>query len=232
MSALDHLINKFNGREVRLDSYSGYQRWALDFFHNTDLIVNPNIGITLQIDISVIESRFLQESSGTASSFTAYLTYRFFRAIQEWRELRFRYLQGKWYEFDSIPLFFPINVPEPERFRNVLIESASSMSWDQFLKCYQLSVSRAKQSSWFENQIDPMIYEIAVFIGNLPHLRFTSLTPNQRTLGTGSPFLYFGQRYRLEKKLFMPLYFGGHHATFDPVVLQHLLSRVLDESRA
>lgn len=224
MGKFDAMVEKYGGREVSREGLSGYKKWALDFFHRKEFITEPHLGLTLQTDISEHETFYCQQRSNTNNgSFTAFLTYKAFHAVRKHRELNFRFLDGKWYEFASIPLYVPVAVPEPERFRSALLENVETLSLQSFFDVYTAQIKTVQDLPWERNEIDPFLFEISLFIGNLPKLQFTSLAPHQRSLKTGAPLIYFGKRYRQDGKLLVPLFFGGDHSTFDPVILGHVL---------
>ena len=77
----------------------------------------------------------------------------------------------------------------------------------------------------------PELFSLAHNIVNLPHLRFTGLTPQTARKKSTHVFFIFGQRYLENGKNLVPITVRMHHANGDPIILQNLMSTFDDFSK-
>jgi len=83
--------------------------------------------------------------------------------------------------------------------------------------------------------LDNILWSIADFVGNLPYLRFTSLSLPRASSLCGRAQFYFGQRYKQGDKLLLPFSITFDHANTDPWVLNLLMenfNRILEMGEA
>ncbi len=224
--SLEQLLAAFDGELLDRRSLSSYEQWALDFFPDPDHILDPNIDMTLQVDISEALAVYrMHPEIARHGSFTARLTWALARAVRDIDCFCWRRLDGRWYRFNNLPLFIPIATGQRERFGEMLIENALHMDWPAFAKRYRERVNTVRKAGASTFQALPEeIWRVAVFIGNLPGLRFTSLRPHQSIARTGRPIFYFGQRYLETDRTTIPFAAYFDHANVDPVVLEQLLA--------
>ena len=218
---LQEALDLYQGSPLQADSLSEYQQWALPFFHNQQIIKNPNLSMTLQLELGEARSTYEQNFQRTPkASFQAYLVWNLVKALaQEWT-FSTREIEGQWYLFKNLPLYFTIAVGGEARFKEVLINDAAHMDWATFTQTYRDTIDKP---SIKVGDIPPLTWAISHFIGNLPKLNFTSFQIHQGILEAGRPSFYFGQRNQRHGKTIVPLSITFDHANADPYVLDQLI---------
>ncbi len=223
---IEQIQTRFRGSKLDLTSLSRYEQWALTFFPDSTHITDSCVDMTVQVDITDALQRYRTSSLATEGSFTARLTWALTLAACDVECFCWRRLGDSWYRFENLPLFFPVATGRKERFGEVLLENVSGMEWAEFASIYQKAISRVMETSDDTfNALPEAIWRIAIFVGNLPTLRFTSLRPHQSVARTGRPIFYFGQRYREGERVIIPLAAYFDHANADPVMLTKLIDR-------
>ena len=219
---LEEALKVDQGVKLQPDQLSKYQQWAFSFFHDEDLVVNPNLSMTLQLDL--LDARDVYESSyqsATGASFQAYLVWNLVKALSLHWTFNTRKIDGEWYLFKNLPVYFPIAVGGEERFKDVIINDVILMDWTRFARVYRESIQYRKIDI---GSLSSLTWEISHFIGNLPALNFTSFQIHRGILNTGRPLFYFGKRYDdWEQKKNVPLSITFDHANADPYVLNNLM---------
>ena len=218
---LQETLERYQGTELKPNELSKYQQWAFSFFHQEEFILDPNLSITIQLDL--VEARDVYEKSfknAPGSSFHAYLVWNLIRALSiEWT-FNTRKIDGVWYLFRNLPAYFTIAVGGEERFKDVIIDDVISMDWTTFARVYRDSIENPKLDV---GSVETLTWSIAHFIGNLPNLNFTSFKIHRGIMKTGRPIFYFGQRQQLHQLQFAPLSITFDHANTDPYVLNQLM---------
>jgi chloramphenicol O-acetyltransferase len=221
---IDVILNRFAGAPLDEQTLSAYETWALRHFPNRAEVANPYLEMTLQLDLAAAESAFRSAYAGApGASMTAYLYWQLLGALQLHPCFTWRRLEGRWYAFHNLPLYFPVAVGGRERFNDVLLENSFGLDWPVFCARYHEAVSQALQLRIPFDPVGSAVWNIAVFIGNLPTLQFTSFSIHTQTVSTGRPVFYFGRRYQAGSSLYIPLYVQFDHANTDPFVLNLFL---------
>lgn len=221
---LQQLLSKYQGRVVATDSLAAYPRWALDFFQDKRYVADPYLSITLQLDITAAHAKYRQKYAiAPGASLTAYLIWKLLGVLRHHDPFNYRLIGDQWYQFDNLPLFFPVAVGGQQRFNEMFLEDIVDADWQNFCRRYREGIDKRLQSGSVHQPIDNDIWEIAIFIGNLPYLQFTSLNIHRGVRSAGRPIFYFGQRYHSENKYLVPLYTALDHSNTDPYVLHLLL---------
>lgn len=218
------IVEMFGGTRIDPVDLTRYERWALELFHDKRYLSNPNLKITLQLDITAAEKAYnAQYAAAAGASLTAYLKWTLLAAIARHPCFSYRDLGGEWYRFERLPLFFPVATGTKERFQEVLIEDAGSLGWPAFSAAYREAIERIRREDVPYEPIPDDVWSVAHFIGNLPELQFTSLHLHEPSDHVGRPVFYFGKRYRDCARLFIPFYVLFDHSNLDPVVVNLLL---------
>ena len=219
---LKEALDLYQGSPLNMDSLSEYQQWALPFFHNEDIIKNPKLSMTLQLELSEARNCYEQSFQQVPNaSFQAYLVWNLAKALaQEWT-FSTREIEGQWYSFKNLPLYFTVAVGGPQRFKEVLINDVVTMDWASFSKAYRQSIDKENIKV---GDIPPLTWAISHFIGNLPNLNFTSFQIHQGVMEAGRPTFYLGQRHQRHGKQMVPLSITFDHANSDPYVLDQLIN--------
>jgi chloramphenicol O-acetyltransferase type A len=232
--SIDSILNRFAGEPLDEQALSSYETWALRHFHDRTEVAEPHLEVTLQLDITAADAAFRFACAGAAgASRTAYLCWRLLQALELHPCFTWRKLNGRWYSFKNLPLFFPVAVGGKERYNDVLLENAFGLAWEAFCWRYHEAVASALQLRLPFDPVGSAVWNIAIFIGNLPTLQFTSFSMHTQTVSTGRPVFYFGKRYRAGECLYIPLHVQFDHANTDPYVLNLFLEdyqRLLAES--
>ncbi len=203
-----------------------YQVWALDFFTKPELVPNPYIDITVQLDISIAASIWQEKLAKGNGTLTAWLIWNLMQSLKEFSCFQWRYIDGQWFEVQNPPLFSPIALNRADRFVNLVLENPFKLAWDEFAGAWVTLKQQIQLDGSFKTS-DTSAFGFSQFIGNLPHLHFTSLTLHQPA-SFCQPFFYFGaRRCNQEGKLMMPLAAKFHHGSCDPYVFDLLLKNYL-----
>jgi len=194
----------------------------MDYFHDENHVTDPYLTMTLNLDLTQARSEY--ENSYKAvegASFQAYLVWNLSRALQKEWTFSTRNIDGTWYLFNNLPIFTPIAVGGDLRFKDVIIENSTELSWIEFAQAYRNEINNKNARL----EILPQkVWALCPFIGNLPNMNFTSFQVHRNRLKTGRPLFYFGQRAQTADSLFVPLSISIDHANADPFVLDRLIS--------
>ncbi len=206
---------------ARLGSWLSF---SLDFFSGPEL-QNPYLDVTLQLDITEAFSRYTAiKSSGGKGTFFAYLIWHLARTLQSHPPFNLRRAGEEWYLLHNPPIFIPVAVGGPARFREIVLEDVYRQDFRSFIDLYLEKLAIARRPDG-EPEKSTEVFNFAHFIGNLPNLRFTGLTLHWRpSQMQGQSFFYFGKRYSDSGRLMMPLSVKMHHACTDLFVLDQLIT--------
>lgn len=216
---LEEILSKFSGKEVT--NASSYESWAMQYFHDKEIVQNPYLNMTLDIDLT--EARQVYDTNYKAhqgASFQAYITWNLLKALQDTWVFNTRKIEGRWYRFSNLPVFMPIAIGGDLRFKDAILYNTQGIDWPSFVSKYRQSIDNGINKL----EILPQnIWALCIFIGNLPNMTFKSFSLHHNKMNTGRPFFYFGQR-RLERgRLMVPASITFDHANSDPLVLDQLL---------
>lgn len=219
---LTQILSKYKGRTLKEEELSHYVNWAMDYFHDENHVTDPYLTMTLNLDLT--QARSVYENSYKAvegASFQAYLVWNLSRALQKEWTFSTRNIDGTWYLFNNLPIFTPIAVGGDLRFKDVIIENSTELSWQEFAQAYRNEINNENA----QLEILPQkVWALCPFIGNLPNMNFTSFQVHRNRLKTGRPLFYFGKRVQTADSLFVPLSISIDHANADPFVLDRLIS--------
>ncbi|NEP88979.1 MAG: hypothetical protein F6K18_20280 [Okeania sp. SIO2C2] len=141
---LQEALDRYHGTKLNLDELSKYQQWSFRYFHNEEFVLNPNLSVTIQLDLvkpREVYERSFQSTQG--ASFQGYLVWNLVKALSlEWTFCT-RKIDGEWYLFKNLPVFFPIAVGGDNRFKNVIINDVISMDWTKFCRVYETLLKTA-----------------------------------------------------------------------------------------
>lgn len=213
-------IKRYDAVEINEKELSKYERFALRLFHNTEIISNPNLELTIQLDITAADEHYkIFFSSEDGATMTAYLYWCLIQTVKKHPCFSYREIDNKWYYFQNPPLFFPVAVGNQERFGEVLIENVFSLDWPNFCRIYRSAVDRFLREKPPHEPLDLETWHIAIFIGNLPNIQFTHFGMHMPSIHIGRPMFYFGKRYKVEDKKFVPFYSMFDHSNLDPYIM-------------
>ena len=219
---LQHMLENYQGHLLVTDELSYYERWAMDYFHDDNLVADPYLSITLDLDLSLARENYqahYQKAEG--ASFQGFLVWCLAKSLTKEWIFSTRNINGKWYRFDNLPIFCPIAVGGDLRFKDVILENVTALDWAAFSKYYRQSIDcdNAKLEV-----LPQEVWALCPFIGNLPNMAFSSFQIHRNKLKTGRPLFYFGQRKEVNGKPHVPLSISFDHANSDPFVLDKLLA--------
>lgn len=219
---ITEILEQFDGIPLDEERLGAFTRWALHYFHNPKEVTTPIVDMTLQFEITQADVVYRQRFAQTpGASFTAYLIWNLLRAEVRYPDFQYRHIDGKWYHLRQAPVFMPVATGQADRFRDVFLFQAYGKSWSEFCDQYRNAIDGGLGEKQFIAQ-DKLFY-LATIVGNLPYMRFTSLSAQKSVYNSGRTIFYFGQRYTQEGKLFIPLHVGLDHANTDPYVLNGFL---------
>ncbi|BDD01682.1 CatA-like O-acetyltransferase [Persicobacter psychrovividus] len=222
--SLSEVIELFDGKKINPDELSSYENWAMDFFHKEENVREPYLQMTLQLDISaaydVYQRLYKQLPDAT---FTAYLMWNLSQTCNNHPAFLYRKIGNDWYQFKKLPIFCPIAVGGNARFTEILLENSQEQSLAAFFVHYKQSLQAVADRKQFI-PIAPLVWSVALFIGNLPNLQFTGFTLHTPTKKSGRPYFYFGKRYESEGKKWIPMLLTFDHSNLDPFVISPFIA--------
>lgn len=214
------LLEKFGGKKLIMNEISSYEQWSLNFFHQKDIVREPNLQMTLQLDITKGISFYDEQlKSLEGSSFTAYLMWCLVESMKKHPYFRYRKIEGEWYVFDNLPVFAPIAVGGPTRFTEIIVEDPAISPIATFFINYRSCVEAAFNREGDFAPLPVLVWATAHFIGNLPNLKFSSFQLHSSALDSARPYFYFGKRYQEGGQTMIPLSITFDHSNLDPFVL-------------
>src|SRR5512139_2744316 len=114
---IDAILNRFGGSPLAEQELSAYETWALRHFHDRDEVASPYLEATLQLDLTAADAAFRRShADAPGASLTGYLYWRLLQALELHPCFTWRRLDGSWYAFENLPLYFPVAVGGRERF--------------------------------------------------------------------------------------------------------------------
>ncbi|WP_109620976.1 CatA-like O-acetyltransferase [Sediminitomix flava] len=218
------ILEKYEGKALTENDISSYEKWSLNFFHEPQIVREPYLQMTLQLDVTEALKVYKQKYAGhKEASFTAYLMWHLVQTQKAHPYFRYRKIEDKWYIFENLPVFAPIAVGGDKRFSDIVLENPLYLSCEDFFKAYREQIYLKKEGQDF-SPIDEKVWQIAHFVGNLPNLQFTGFTLHMSAINSGRPYFYFGKRYVQEGKTQIPLLVSFDHANLDPFVLSAFIA--------
>jgi chloramphenicol O-acetyltransferase len=221
MNDIEEIFKKYELEILTEESKEGYLNWSLDFFTNPNILQVPYIDMTIQLEVTQAY-KIYQANLREGSTFFAFLLWHFARVLSEHPSFNLRLFQDQWYLIHNPPFVVPVAVGGKDRFWEMVLENVSKFSYFQFIEYYRQQLNQVRAG--FGTRVDSTTFYFSCLMGNLPNLQFTGLTLHWQT-GTiqGQPMFYFGKRYKLKNKLYIPFAAKLHHANTDPFVLDLLL---------
>ncbi|GJM63453.1 CatA-like O-acetyltransferase [Persicobacter diffluens] len=221
---LEELLKQYQGRALSQEEISSYERWSLDFFHNKAFVNEPNLQMTLQLDITeALKTYKDQYNNVPEASFTAYLMWHLVQTMKSHPAFRYRKIGDQWYLFDNLPLFSPIAIGGDIRFTEITVDNVAGDPPKDFFKNYRLAIKESKNRDAF-SPLPPSVWATAHFVGNLPNLQFTGFSLHTPAKSSGRPYFYFGKRYNQEERQFIPLLITFDHSNLDPFLLSAFMA--------
>lgn len=212
---------KYEPRLLTEKEKEGYLSWSLDFFTNTDLWQNPTLDITIQLEVTQAYELY-QCCRSPESTFFSFLLWHLAQVLPKHPCFNLRLIEQKWYIINNPPIIVPAAVGGKERFAEIILENISKISYRDFVPQYSFLLKAVREGKGKRPQLNTFL--LSCPIGNLPNLQFTGLTLHwQKNLIEGQPLFYFGKRYWLKDKLYIPFAAKLHHATTDPLLLDLLI---------
>ncbi|MBD2654217.1 hypothetical protein H6G45_12130 [Synechocystis sp. FACHB-383] len=214
---------RYQPRLLTPEEREGYLDWSLDFFTDDHLLQIPYIDLTLQLDVTNAYGVYQRHKSGRGSFF-AFLLWHWMQCLQNHWEFRLRYDNQQWYVLDNPPAMVSVAIGGKQRFSEMLLENVVQLNYKEFSELYSEKLAQIRAGYYQRAEYDTFC--LACIFGNLPNLRFTALSVHyRRETIQGQPWLYFGQRYQHNERLFIPLCFKIHHANTDPLVLDQAINQ-------
>ncbi|OHX64715.1 CatA-like O-acetyltransferase [Flammeovirga pacifica] len=221
---LQELLNKYDGKKLDIQSLSSYEQWSVDFFHQKEIVREPNLQMTLQLDITEGYSYYQDNLKGKeGASFTAYLMWCLVQTMKDHPHFRYRKVENEWYIFDNLPTFSPIAVGGDKRFSEILVSDPARSTVEEYFINYKKEIDKAFSKDGNFEPLPPTVWATAHFIGNLPNLQFTGFQLHQSALDSARPYFYFGKRYQRHTQMFVPLSITFDHSNLDPFVLSSFM---------
>ncbi|BDD04302.1 CatA-like O-acetyltransferase [Aureibacter tunicatorum] len=231
---LSKFLKLYDGHKLEEKDLSSYEKWSLQFFHKKEFVREPNLQITLQLEITKAYNTYKNECDTViGASFTSYLMWHIIKTTQNHPYFRYRNIDGEWYIFNNLPVFSPIGIGGDARFSEIIVENGSIEDYAAFTNNYRSKVDKSFNMREFE-PLDELVWANSHFIGNLPNLQFTGFQLHTPTKNSGRPYFYFGKRYQTNDERFIPLLVMFDHSNLDPFVLSDFMNEFqsrIDENK-
>lgn len=210
----------YQARLLDASELTGWFDWSLDFFTDPHVLQTPYVDITLQLDVTEAYQCYRRQPGD--GSFFAFLVWNFMRTLKDHLSFKLRLVDTQWYVIENPPLLIPVAVGGQQRFVELVLDNVSLLDYAEFSTLYQQQLQQARAGNGRRATAEE--YYFSHFFGNLPNLQFTGLTLHYRQGDiAGNTFFYFGKRYPIAQRLYIPLAVKLHHACTDPYVLDLLL---------
>ncbi len=204
------------------DLMEGYFEWSLNFFTDKSIIQNPFLDLTLQLDVTDAYKKYLTYSN-EKKTFFSFLIWNIVKAQSNNISFKLRLIDDKWYILNNAPVVVPVAVGGKQRLLTMLLEDVAISDYEDFSNRYYDELIKIRNGSGYKPT--EREFQFAQFFGNLPNIQFTGFTLHHRLEEiTGQSVFYFGKRYEVGEKLFIPLATKLHHACTDPYVFDILLT--------
>ena len=224
---VDDLLARYRCTPIDPAAQSAYVGFALSHFRTPAQSADPELSCCVQLDLTAADAVYRQHfASVRGASCTAYLTWRMLQATAAVAPLLWRWIAGRWYHMADPPFFCPVATGTANTFRHVVLEGVVASTWPDFVRRYRTAVDDALAAPLAPAPVDPDIYRVACFIGNLPYLAFTALRLHRQVDPSGRIVCYFGKRGRSAdgtSALTCPLAIQFDHANADPWQVNRLL---------
>ena len=217
-----NISSQYEPELLNTEQRAGWFAWSLDFFTDDSVLQVPYVDITLQLDITDAYANY-QQLNLKQASFFAYLIWQFMQTIATQPSFKLRKVGMDWYFIHNPPIIVPVAVGGQQRFFEIVLNDVMKLSVEEFCQVFHNAVQQARIGNG--QRATPEQFYFSIFFGNLPTLRFTGLTLHyRREVIDAQTLFYFGQRYSLDNRLYIPFAAKLHHATTDPFVLHELIA--------
>lgn len=225
---IKEILKRFGGKEIDVDSKPQYEKWALNYFSTDRTMIDPNVYITVQLDITAANENYKKNFAETpGASLTAYMIWRIVQTMNEIEPFNYRYIKGRWYHLSDPPVMVPIATGKDNRFREVLLEKTGKKSWENFAGEYRFELNEALDGRAFASgTLGDNVFDICSVMFNLPNIQFTSYEHNLHLTQTGRCFRSMGKRYEANGKLMMPFAVSLNHSNLDPYMLDIFIQKL------
>lgn len=224
-SVITELLKKYNGKLAAIDQLPQFQRDGMKYYTQFENYNSTDIELCIKRDITrahqIYDEYFKNEEGAT---FTLYLMWSFAIALRQVQGFNLRCIDGKWYEFENLPLFTTVaKNGQTSELDNIMIDNFSNLSWEeachQYLQRRQTSAEKAEVTSYPYHE-----FAIATHITNI-NLKFThySIPTPKKGIEIERPMFTFGQRYEKSGVHKMPLHAKLPHASLYPMKFQEVL---------
>jgi chloramphenicol O-acetyltransferase type A len=224
LKMLPELVKRFGGKPLDTTKLPPFQQDGMKYYTDHDTYHGQtDMAMTLKIDITTAEKTYKQHHANEpGATFSLYLMWTLMKAMQEIPGYNFRYINGRWFEFDNLPLFTTARING--EINNLVLTDVVSSSWSTICEKYttqkqQVGGMKATQSFSYP------VFAIATHITSLP-LSFTSLhiPVPKKGVEIERPMFVMGQRVSKNDRLYMPFHAKLPHASLHPGLFQALLT--------
>lgn len=224
---LPTLLERYEGKPLAENRPDRFQKNGMAIYTNFGSFFQTDIGLTLSIDVTGAFAAYEKIKSETpGASFTLFLYWTWYQALQKVPGFNFRYINGQWYEFNNLPLYTTAIIdPDHHIVDNIVIDSPSKLTFATFCEQYRAKIAESKASG--EVHMYPYsVYAVATHISrvNLPFTQVTIPTP-RKGLEIERPMTVFGALARgNDGRLYIPLHAKLPHASLHPALFQQALA--------
>lgn len=223
ISELPELLKKYQGHEIEVKSMPDFQRNGAELYTQKGIFASTDILLTLQEDLAqtqeVYETHFKGEKG---ASFTLYLFWTLLQAMNRVPAFNYRYINGRWYQFDNLPLFTTMAGAKGE-LNNVVLEEVAHCSWPEFCR----NACTAKEKLMSSTGTAMYSYPVYASAHHLTNVRFNftalSIPVPKKGLELERPMFVLGARQEKLTGMTLPLGVKLPHASLHPQLLDELL---------
>jgi chloramphenicol O-acetyltransferase len=230
---LEFVLKKFDGKLVESKVLTGYQKFSLTFFTNTERVSNPHVSFTTQLNITSIYSTYETYYKNTpGATFTAYLKWNLIKSMQD-TALTWRYINNCWYEFKNLPLEISVYVGGENGQLLYYLENVAYLSWETFCKEHA-EIAKGTLEDDKEKIKELPLYSLAhEIVGLYLPGKLTSYATTVKTEDSHQPWIIFNKRItKSSGEIIQPLRISFSHAVLVPAQMSKFIENFMNSAEA
>lgn len=221
--SLPDLLIRYKGKEIYSKDFAPFQQDGAKYYPKGHLWRSADILLTTPLDMAAAYERYerhFQNEKG--ATFTLYLIWTLLNSMQSIPGFNYRFINGKWYEFENLPLFTTIANTRGE-LNNALLENVNGCSWQSMCEQYN-NIRLALDHSADTTTYPYPIYCLATHITNSKLRIFSTAMPTPtKELDVFRPMFVLGGRKKANGELEMSITIKAPHASLHPQLISCLL---------
>ncbi|HAA21426.1 MAG TPA: hypothetical protein DCR93_12655 [Cytophagales bacterium] len=207
---------RYQGTALTAQDISQYEEASFSFYHDTQIIREPYIHFTLQIEVGEAYQYFQDVISiWPEASFFRFMVWLLSREFNQTPSFNFRKFDNDWYVFRRLPISELIFIPNTNGMSSFFTEDIDVMDLNEFF-IYSQERWRQVVENVDPQPISALTWYMAPIFCHLPEARFTSFTLPLSHPNCGVPRFCFGKVYKQSDAYLIPLSISIDRAILSP----------------